>query len=145
MSVPDAVVAMIVAAVPGATLYDPQVGFGDGDLVIFDGLVPPKPPLRYVVVYPDNGTRRPVAVSAVSDAVTFRFTTHCVAPDRGMAAWLASRVADHIVDTRPVAAGWDCGQIGHSYSQPPVREEVVMERPVVNAIDTYSLTANRVA
>lgn len=131
MTVPDAIVAAVTAAVSPVKNYD--------------GIVPEKPPERYVVTYPDTGTLSALAICAISDAAVFRFTTHAVAPDRGMAAWLSTTVRDGIVDTRLVVAGWSLGQIVHTFSQPPVRNETVMERPVLNAIDTYTVVAQRLA
>lgn len=131
MSIPDAIIAAITAAVDPAKAYD--------------GLVAEQPPERYVVVYPDAGTLAALAVCAVSDAVVHRWTVHSVAPDRAMAMWLSTAVRDALVDSRPVVDGWFCGLIRHTYSQPPVREETVMARPVINVMDTYRLDANRVA
>jgi hypothetical protein len=130
VTIPDAVVAASQASVPG--------------VVVYDGLVPATPADRYAVVYVDNGTLRALAVCGESDTITVRWQITSVAPDRQRAAWIATRIRDTTVDTRPVAAGWGCGQITHVYSQPPQRDEAVQERPVVYAVDQYELLANRV-
>jgi hypothetical protein len=143
VTIPDAVLALIVSALPGATLWDDEAPFAADDLLVFDGRVPPEPPTRYVVYWPDNGTRRALAVCGVSDDVMYRWQTTCVAPDRQMAAWLADRIQDGIVDTKPVVDGWVCGQIKHTYSQQPQHDETVMEKPVVYMGDLYELRAQR--
>lgn len=144
MTVPDAVIAGIVAALPGAELWDGERELDPGDLVVFDGIVPPVPPRRYVVVYADPGTVAALAVCARSDSATFRWQTTSVAPDRAAAHWLSTAVRDGTVDTRPAAAGWSCGPVRHTFSQLPQRDEQVMERPAVYAVDQYALLASRV-
>lgn len=130
MSLAAAILASIKAAVPGVTVYD--------------GIVPDEPPDRYVVVYVDDGTLAALAVCNQSDSATCRWQTTCVAPDREMAGWLATRIRDNTVDTTPVAAGWTCGQICHQFSERPSRDETVQEKPVAFKIDLYDLLATRV-
>jgi len=96
-----------------------------------------------VAVYIDRGTRSAEAVDSVSTSRTWRWQVTCVAPDRGMAAWLAERVADGLVDVRPKVDGWVCGQIEHTFSQQPQADEQVQERPVVVAVDLYALLAEK--
>lgn len=110
---------------------------------VFDGQVLPQPPQRYVVVYPDIGTREADTVEHQSTSTTFRWQTTCVAPDREMAAWLAETVQNALVDTRPEVDGWSTGLVEHTFSLPPARDETVLERPVVVAIDRYQLLADR--
>jgi hypothetical protein len=129
VTVPDAILTLIAAAVPGVTVYDGRVGETPAD--------------RYVVVYPDPGTVKAVAACGRSDSVTFRWQTTCVAPDRQAAAWLAVAVRDGTVDTRPVVAGWACGLICHTYSQMPQRDEAVAEYPKVFQVDLFDLLATR--
>lgn len=130
MTVPDTVLATIAAAIPGVTVYD--------------GLVGETPPVRYVVVYPDPGTLKALAVCGLSDAATFRWQVTSVAATRQQAAWLATEVRDATVDTRPAVAGWVCGQVCHNYAQLPQRDEAVAERPVVYQVDLYDLLATRI-
>lgn len=128
--VPDAVLALIAAAVPGVTVYD--------------GRVPEEPATRYVVFWPDIGTVRALAVCGVSDSAVFRWQTTTVALDRQAAAWLAEKVRDATVDVAPTVDGWVCGPIGHTYARGPQPDETVLERPVVTLVDLYELTADRV-
>lgn len=144
MTVPDAIVALAVAALPGASLWDDADGTPSIDaLLVFDGAVPPTPPRRYVVVYPDIGNRSASAVCDQSDDVMFRWQATSVAPDRQMAAWLAKKMQDGFVDARPTVAGYGFGLIRHTYSQPPQRDEAILERPVVYQVDQYSLLATK--
>lgn len=129
MTVPDEILALIAAAVPGVTVFDGRVG--------------PTPDDRYVVVYPDPGTVKALAVCGQSDSATFRWQVTSVGPDRERAAWLAVAVRDATVDVRPVVAGWACGLVCHSYAQLPQHDEAVAERPVVYQVDLYDLLAAR--
>lgn len=129
MTLSAAILTSIRAVVPGVDVYD--------------GIVPDEPPDRYVVVYVDDGTLAALAVCAQSDSATCRWQTTCVAPDREMAGWLATRIRDNTVDTTPVAAGWSCGRICHQFSERPSRDETVQEKPVVFKIDLYDLLATR--
>lgn len=130
----DVILQMIRAAVPGVTVYDGRVPDSP------DSGVPPE---RYVVLYVDTGTRSAETVEHRSTSETWRWQTTCVAPDRGMAAWLARRIGDALTDTRPAVAGWSCGLIEHTFSQLSTSDELVQERPVVSAIDQYRLIAER--
>jgi hypothetical protein len=139
MTVPDAILAMVRAAVPGVTVYDGRVP---------DGPQEETPPDRYVAAYIDPGTlddggieNRKVAHQ--STGLTVRWQVTSVAPDRQMAAWLAERVRDGLVDQRPTVAGWACGLIEHTLSRLPRPDEQVQERPVVVAVDQYQLLAER--
>lgn len=144
MTVPDAVIARIVAAIPGGVLAatDPDQQFPDTQVPVYDGIVPTTPPTRYVVVYIDIGTRQALAACGASDSATVRWQTTSVAPNGPMARWVADKVAAS-VDVRPAAAGWVCGPIQHTYSQRPQRDETVAERPVVYQVDQYELLATR--
>lgn len=129
VTIPDALVAAITAAVAPAAAYD--------------GMVPDEPADRYVVVYADPGTLTAVAACGRSDSVTHRWQVTSVAPTREQAAWLATRVRDTTVDTVPVVAGWSCGQIRHTYAQLPQRDETVLERSVSYQVDLYELLATK--
>lgn len=144
MTVPDAVLAQIVAAIPGGVLAttDTDQVFPPEQVPVFDGLIPAVPPSRYVVVYIDIGTRQALAACGSSDSAYVRWQTTSVAADGQMARWVADKVCDS-VDTRPVATGWSCGPIQHVYSQRPQRDETVAERPVVYQVDQYEVLATR--
>lgn len=143
MSPADVIADLVTAALPGADKYQPGSAVDDDDLLVFDRIILPKPPQRYVRVNADNGTRAALAVCSRSDSVTLRWQVDCWAPDGPMASWMAVSILDNLLDTRPVIDGWACGQIVHTYSQSPGPEETVMERPVVRALDQYKLLASR--
>jgi len=115
------------------------------DVAVYAGQVPQPPPLRYVVIFADPGHLASETVDRRSSGVTWTWQTTCVAPDRDMAAWLAMRVRDTLVDKRPVVVGWSCGMIEHTLTRQPRRDEQVLERPSVFTVDQYRLVAERVA
>lgn len=152
MTVADTVVAAVVAAIPGAALWQQTEATPPfDDLLVFDAIVPPQPPQRYVVVWPDDGTRTTgpgrdqSPVCDVSSSELYRWQVTAVAPDRQMAAWLARRVKDHLTDARIEVEGLSSGLIRHVFSQQPQPDEKVLERPVVFVIDQYRLLAERVS
>lgn len=152
MTIQDTILGLVVAALPDAYLWEHTADLAPpvDDLVVFDGIVPPQPPHRYVAVYVDDGTRttgpgatqRPVCDESSSEVE--RWQTTAVAPDRQMASWLARKVRDALIDVRVVAEGYSPGLIRHTFSQLPQRDEQVLERPVVFAVDQYQLLAERV-
>src|SRR5690606_41392325 len=102
------------------------------DVSVYDGQVPEPPPRRYVVVYADHGTRSAAErVDDQSTSVTYRWQVTSVAPDRGMAHWLAERVADVLTDARPEVEGWVTGESAHTYSQLAASVDQVLGRPAV--------------
>jgi len=144
MIVSDAIVALVVAALPGATLWQrSDAAPAASDLVVFDGIVPPTPPERYVTVYIDDGTRVAGQVGQESTGRVFRWQVTCVAPDRPTCAWLAGQVKDGLVDARPVVDGWSPGMVEHTFAQLPRPDEQVQDRPVVFAVDTFRLVAEQ--
>lgn len=132
MSIPDTILGMVRDALPD-------------DVPVYDGQVPEPPPRRYVVVYADHGTRSAAErVDDQSTSATYRWQVTSVAPDRGMAHWLAERVADALTDARPEVEGWVTGEIAHTYSQLAASDDQVLERRVVTAVDQYLLLAERI-
>jgi hypothetical protein len=129
-TVPDEILTLIGAAIPGVTVFDGRVGDTPAD--------------RWVVVYPDPGTVKALAVCGRSDSATFRWQVTSVAPTRQRAAWLAGKVRDATVDVRPVVAGWVCGPVCHNYAQLPQHDETVAQHPVVYQVDLYDLLATRI-
>lgn len=133
MSVPDAVLTLVRAAVPAVTVYD--------------ALVPDEPPARYAVYWPDDGTRSldpdDTRVATISSGERFRFQISTVAPDRQMAAWIARAIRDAITDTTPAVDGYTCGPIRHTLSASPDREEQVLARRAVLIADRYEILADR--
>jgi hypothetical protein len=145
LSVPDAVLTQIAAALPGGVVAttDPDQIFTDEQIAVYDGIIPKTPPLRYLIVYIDTGTLETLAACGQHDSAYVRWQTTSVAPDAGMARWLAERSRDGTVDTKPTAPGWSCGPIAHVYSQRPQRDETVAERPSVFQVDLYEVLATR--
>lgn len=133
MTVPDVVLALIEAAVPGVAVYDSGV--------------PEEPPERYAVYWPDDGSRAMgpndsrVAVQSTGERFTWQVSS--VAPDRQMAAWVAKRIRDAITDVTPAVEGYSCGYIQHTLSASPDREEQVLARQSVLMADRYELLAER--
>jgi hypothetical protein len=134
VSVPAAILALIETAVDPVTVYDGRVP---------DGTASDVPPSRYVAAYIADPHRLAENVAHESSGGPVRWQVTCVAPDREMASWLASRVRDALLDQRPVAAGWDCGLIIHAGSQRPRPDEQVQERPVVLVTDQYEVLVER--
>jgi hypothetical protein len=144
LTVPDAVLARIVAAIPGGVLAstDADQVFPPTQVPVYDGIIPNTPPDRYVIVYIDIGTRQALAACGRNDSMTVRWQTTSVADDGQQVRWVADKVAESI-DTTPVSAGWVCGPIQHTYSQRPQRDETVAERPAVYQVDQYEVMATR--
>jgi hypothetical protein len=133
MTVPDGVLQLIEAAVPGVTVYDAGV--------------PEEPPERYAVYWPDDGSRalgsQNMRVAVQSTGERFTWQVSSVGPDRQMAAWIAKRIRDTITDVTPVVEGYSCGPIQHQFSVSPDREEQVLSRQSVLMADRYELLAER--
>lgn len=153
MTVPDTVVGLVVEALaPAGGYLWQQTGNAvpADDLVVFDGLVPPTPPRRYIVTYIGDGVRSPgptfddMAVSDEPSTEAFWWQTTAVAPDRAMASWIARTVRDYLVGRRITVDGHDPGLIRHTFTQLPQRDEQVLERPAVFAIDQYRLLSEQV-
>lgn len=133
MTVPDAIVTLVEAAVPEVRVYDSGV--------------PEEPPDRYAVVWPDDGSRGLVPddmrVASRSTGEEYRFQVSSVAPDRARAAWIARIIRDAITDATPAVAGYACGPIQHVFSAAPDREEQVLARRAVLIADRYELLVER--
>jgi hypothetical protein len=138
MSVPDAILALIRAAVPTIVVFDSAVPDQDESQSI---------PERYAVFWPDEGssnfepTNQRVAVQTTGKR--FNWQVSSVAPDRQMAAWIATRIRDAITDVRPVVDGWDCGYIQHQFSVMPERDEQILAKRSVMIPDRFELLAER--
>lgn len=138
MSVPDAILALIRAAVPTVTVFDSTVPDQDETQPV---------PERYAVFWPDEGssnfepTNQRVAAQTTGRRFTWQVSS--VAPDRQMAAWIATRIREAITDARPAVDGWDCGYIRHQFSVMPERDEQVLARRSVMIPDRYELLAER--
>lgn len=140
VTVPDAVLVLIRAAVPGVSVFDSGVPDQDESS---------ETPSRYAVFWPDDGSRDmgPLdsRVATRSTGERFRFQVSSVAPDRQMAAWIARRIRDAITDAAPTVEDYSCGPIVHTLSASPAREEQVLARRSVLIADRYELLADRLS
>lgn len=145
MTVAAAVLELVADALPDATVYvnDIDTPFDSDDLVVFDSIVPPIPPDRYVVVRVGTGDHSAPAVASISDSGVFRPYVTSVGRDGLEARWLADRVQKGILDARPEADGWACGPIKHNVQSPPATDEAVQDRAVVYVVDQYAFLASR--
>lgn len=138
MTVPDAVLALIRAAVPTLTVYDSMIP---------DQNQPQPPPERYAIFWPDDGSRdigedqKRVAVQTTGELYTWQVSS--IAPDRGMAAWIAKKIRDAITDVSPAIEGYSCGYIEHLFSVTNREEQVLAVRSVMIP-DRYQLLADRI-
>lgn len=139
MTVPDAILALIEAAIPGVTVFDSGVPDEDESEPL---------PTRYAVYWPDDGTRalgpEDMRVAVQSTGEQFTFQVSSVAPDRQMAAWIARTIRDAITDETPIVEGYSCGPIRHTLSASPDRNEQVLSRRSVLIADRYELLADHV-
>lgn len=144
MTIPDAVLGLIVAAIPGGVLAstDADQVFLPTQVPVYDGIIPNSPPSRYVIVYIDPGTREALAACGQHDSKTIQLQANSVAPDGEQVRWLADKVAD-IVDVTPQSPGWACGPMEHTYAQRPQRDETVAERPAVYQISLFKVQASK--
>ena len=115
----------------------------DPQLTVHDGVVPDEATPPYVLVYaqvewpdgdPDN------TVEGKTEAVTARWTCHCVGSTAAAARAVAQRVRTQLLDYRPTVAGVECAPIGQAESVPPTRDEST-GRLVMDAVVVYELTA----
>lgn len=133
-TVQDAFIAVVKAAVL------PGVG-------VFDSIVQGTAPAQYVAVYPANGERTKGDALCGYRNGLFRFQITSVvssSANLGMECrGLASRCRDALVGVRLSVDGWKCGPVEHDFSNPPVRDESVIDKPTVYAADGYVLLADR--
>lgn len=138
--IPDAILALIEAAVPDVAVYDSGVPTGDSSDPV---------PERYAVLWPDDGTRTldpedmKVATQSTGEAYTWQVSS--VAPTRQMASWIAKRIRDAITDETPAVEGYSCGPIRHTLSATPDRNEQVLAKRSVLMADRYELLAEQLS
>jgi hypothetical protein len=135
VTVNDALLALVAAAVPQVTVFDAGAPDEDGSEPV---------PERYAVFWPDSGTPEKGQVSNQSRGRIYRWQVTAVAPDRGMAEWIATKIAAALEDQRPSIPGFSCGQIDHTFSLPVRRDEQVLSRRVIVAMDRYELLAEQI-
>lgn len=136
MTVPDAILALIRAPIPAVTVFDS----GSPD----ENTETEQIPQRYAVYWPDLGTPEGGNVAGEFTGGTYRWQLNFVAPDRGMCEWMVNKVRGHILGVKPFVSGWSCGQIQLPLSLPVRRDEQVLSRRVVVAIDRYELLAEQI-
>ena len=132
MSVPDAVLGMLRAAVD--PVHDGEVPKDASGQPVGD---------RYAVFYASPGERRHEDLGHTSDRHVHRWQVTSVGATREQAEWVAVRCRDALVDARPNAPGWVCSLIEHESSGPIRRDDDLPERALFLAVDTYSVTATR--
>lgn len=130
----ERVVELVTAALPsGFVVYDGGVTDKVEDL-----------PDLYVVVYPSTplAVSGDVAVTPSGRAYSWQVTSVAIAPDvsaiadaRWQASWAAGLVRDHLVVARLTPGGQ---KIEHTSSQPVARDEQIVSRTVVAAMDRYA-------
>lgn len=135
MTFTDSVLGLVRAPVPTVTVFDS----GAPD----ENTEPAEVPERYAVFWPDIGTPQSGGVCGEFTGGLFRWQLNFVAPDRGMAEWMAQEVRDAILGTQPFIPGWACGQIQLPLSLPARRDEQVLSRRVVVLMDRYELLAEQ--
>jgi hypothetical protein len=135
MTLPDAVLALIQGLPDMVRVFDSGVPDEDESTVIPD---------RFAVYWPDTGTVESSQVSMDPTGDLFRFQVNAVAPDRGMADWIARTVRDGIVGVKPRVPGYQCGRIQHEFSLPAQRDEQVLSKRRVLLISRYTLLAEQI-
>lgn len=115
-------VLALTAAIPNINVYDTQA--------------PAKPALPYAVVRFDSGKRDRTSIVPVSNKVTTTVTCTAVGVDRGQSQGVAERVADALVDLRPIVAGRTCSPIEHIDTRPSQLDSAVAP-PLFYAVDVF--------
>jgi hypothetical protein len=134
VSVPDAILALAKAAIPSVTVFDSGAPDENNDTNV---------PERYSVYWPDIGTPEGGAVCGTFTGGTYRWQMTYVAPDRGMAEWMANEVRGAVLGKTPFIPGFVCGQVQLPISLPARRDEQVLARRVVVVIDRFELLAEQ--
>lgn len=117
--------------------------------MVFDTGVPDEDesvdtPDRYAIFWPDIGTPEGGNVAGKFTGGMYRFQVNSVAPDRGMAEWVAKKVRGGLLGVKPVFPGWSCGQIQLPFSLPARRDEQILSKRAVVVIDRYELLAEQI-
>jgi hypothetical protein len=135
MTLPDGVLAIVRAPVPAVTVFDGGVPDEDESVTIPD---------RFAVYWPDIGTIENSQVSQDPTGELFRFQVNAVAPDRGMADWIARTIRNGIVNVKPLVPGYQCGRIQHEFSLPAQNDEQVLSKRRVILISRFTLLAEQI-
>jgi hypothetical protein len=133
VTIVDELLTVIRATMPAVTVFDSGAPDENNDTDV---------PERYAVYWPDIGTPEGGNVAGEFTGGTYRWQMTYVAPDRGMAEWMANEVRS-LVGTRPFIPGFVCGQVLLPVSLPARRDEQVLARRVVVVIDRFELLAEQ--
>jgi hypothetical protein len=133
VTIVDDILKMMRAPIPTVTVYDSGAPDENND---------PQVPERYAIYWPDIGTPEGGNVAGDFTGGMYRWQMTYVAPDRGMAEWMANKVRS-VVGVRPFIPGFVCGQVQLPISLPARRDEQVLSRRVVVVIDRYELLAEQ--
>lgn len=114
---------------------------------VFDAIVQGKPPAQYAAVYASTAHIDDDSLCTYGQGV-IRVQVTSVASGPGSLGQecrgIAERVRDHLAGRVLIADDWRCGEIEHDYSNPPQRDEDVLDRPTVFATDGYRFLVVRV-
>jgi hypothetical protein len=134
VTIVDDILTLMRAPIPTITVFDS--GAPDENNT-------PDIPERYAVYWPDLGTPEGGAVCGTFTGGTYRWQMTYVAPDRGMAEWMANKVRGAVLGVKPFLPGFVCGQVQLPISLPARRDEQVLSRRVVVVIDRFELLAEQ--
>jgi hypothetical protein len=135
MTLPDAVLALIQGLPDMVRVFDSGVPDEDESTVIPD---------RFAVYWPDSGAVENSSVGMDPTGDLFRFQVNAVAPDRGMADWIARTIRNGIVNVKPFVPGYQCGRIQHEFPLPAQIDEQVLSKRRVVLINRYTLLAEQI-
>lgn len=106
---------------------------------VFEGVVIDRPEL-YCTVFTNTGIADTNdRMSALASRRTIRYTVHSVGKTPDQAQWVADRVADCLVNFKPVVAGWRCDRLRHESSQTTLIDRDVPGNTVYYAVDEFDL------
>lgn len=126
----DQVLARVAAALPGVTVYD--------------AMVPPTPADRYVIVRSNTGLLTGGAMCLTPDEADFRYWVTYVsstADARWQIEWMVGKVRPALQGALLAEAGWVTSPVRQVDSQPMSRDEQVVARPTLYAVDQFQLLA----
>ena len=142
-TIPDAVLAEITGLFP--TPSSPLLA---SDVQVWDGDVRGIPANRYVLVSVGTGLLTSSTVDSVARdlGTTFTVTSVAMNPDSAapvtyLARNLAKKVRDHLVGLTLTVNGLVVGQIEHTFTQRPMKDDDITDRVVMFAVDEDTVLA----
>jgi hypothetical protein len=125
VTIAEAVVARVVAALPGKQVLDGQV-------------VDSPNPAGHVAVYCSEGSyERQGVAEAAPDTCWVDVTVHSFGPDRRAAQWLSTRLTDNLMSAPISASGWQPSWFEEHHRNPPVSDTDVPGVPTVLIVDQF--------